>query len=99
MTATLIIILAVLGVVLLLGMAFVGMYNGLVGARLRVREAWSGIDVQLKRRASLIPNLVDTVRGYAAHERDTLDSVTRARTMLDNASSAPQAAQANNMLT
>ena len=99
MTATLIIILALVGVVLLLVMAFVGMYNGLVGARLRVREAWSGIDVQLKRRASLIPNLVETVRGYAAHERDTLDSVTRARAMLDNASSAPQAAQANNMLT
>jgi LemA protein len=77
----------------------VGMYNGLVGSRLRVREAWSGIDVQLKRRASLIPNLVETVRGYAAHERETLENVTRARAMLDNAGTAPQAAQANNMLT
>jgi LemA protein len=75
------------------------MYNGLVSARLRVKEAWSGIDVQLKRRASLIPNLVETVKGYAAHERETLENVTRARAMLDNAGTAQQAAQANNMLT
>jgi LemA protein len=75
------------------------MYNGLVGARLRVKEAWSGIDVQLKRRSSLIPNLVETVKGYASHERETLESVTRARSQLDNAGTAQQAAQANNMLT
>ena len=75
------------------------MYNGLVSARLRVKEAWSGIDVQLKRRSSLIPNLVETVRGYAAHERETLDSVTQARAMLDQAQTPGQAAQADNILT
>ncbi|MEX0954462.1 MAG: LemA family protein [Rhizobiaceae bacterium] len=55
-------------------------YNGLVRARQVVREAWSGIDVQLKRRADLIPNLIETVKGYAAHERKTLEEVTELRT-------------------
>jgi LemA protein len=95
----LIIVLVILAFIVVIGMILVGMYNGLVRARLRVKEAWSGIDVQLKRRASLIPNLVETVRGYASHERETLENVTRARAMLDTAGTAPQAAQANNMLT
>jgi LemA protein len=94
-----IIILVVIGVIVILGVVLVGMYNGLVKGRLRVREAWSGIDIQLKRRSSLIPNLVETVRGYASHERETLENVTRARAQLDNAGTAQQAAQANNMLT
>jgi len=95
-----IIILAVLlGVFGLLGLAFLGMYNGLVRGRVRCREAWSGIDVQLKRRASLVPNLVETVKGYAAHEREVLENVTRARAMLEQAGSAGQAAQADNALT
>ncbi len=94
-----IVLIVVIALVVLLGVLLVGMYNGLVRSRLRVREAWSSIDIQLKRRSSLIPNLVETVRGYAAHERDTLDSVTRARAQLDNAGTAPQAAQANNILT
>ncbi len=55
-------------------------YNGLVRSRQMVREAWSGIDVQLKRRADLVPNLVETVKGYAAHEKDTLAEVTEMRT-------------------
>lgn len=55
-------------------------YNGLVKARQMVREAWSGIDVQLKRRADLIPNLIETVKGYASHEKDTLAEVTEMRT-------------------
>jgi len=55
-------------------------YNGLVKARQMVREAWSGIDVQLKRRADLIPNLIETVKGYVSHERDTLTEVTQLRT-------------------
>lgn len=97
--SSLIVLLVIVGVVVLIGFVIVGMYNGLVRARLRVKEAWSGIDVQLKRRSSLIPNLVETVKGYAAHERETLENVTRARAMLDNAGTAPQAAQANNMLT
>jgi LemA protein len=95
----LIIILVIIGLVVILGFVLMGMYNGLVKGRLRVREAWSGIDIQLKRRSSLIPNLVETVRGYASHERETLESVTRARSQLDNAGTAQQAAQANNMLT
>ena len=77
-------------------------YNGLIGARLNVKEAWSGIDVQLRRRSSLIPNLVETVKGYAAHERETFENVTRARAQLDTAreaGNAAQAAQADNILT
>jgi LemA protein len=95
----LIVILVIIGVIVVLGVILVGMYNGLVQARLRVKEAWSGIDIQLKRRSSLIPNLVETVKGYAAHERETFENVTRARAQLDNAGTAQQAAQANNMLT
>jgi LemA protein len=89
----------VAAVILVLAFILVGMYNGLVQARLRVREAWSGIDVQLKRRASLIPNLVETVKGYAAHERETLENVTAARAQLQQAGTPGQAAEANNMLT
>ena len=75
-----IIVLAVLlGVVLLFGLFLLSVYNGLIRARMRSHEAWSGIDVQLKRRASLVPNLVETVKGYAAHEKDVLENVTRAR--------------------
>jgi LemA protein len=95
----LIVILVIIGVIVVFGIILVGMYNGLVQARLRVKEAWSGIDIQLKRRSSLIPNLVETVKGYAAHERETFENVTRARAQLDNAGTAQQAAQANNMLT
>jgi len=95
-----IIVLAVLlGVILLIGLILLGIYNGLVRSRVRCREAWSGIDVQLKRRASLIPNLVETVKGYAAHEKDVLENVTRARAGLEQASGAAQAAQADNVLT
>jgi LemA protein len=94
-----VIVLVVIGLIVLIGFVLMGMYNGLVQGRLRVREAWSGIDVQLKRRSSLIPNLVETVKGYAAHERETFENVTRARAQLDNAGTAQQAAQANNMLT
>jgi LemA protein len=91
------IVVVVLALILIFGV--IGMYNGLARARVRVKEAWSGIDVQLKRRSSLIPNLVETVKGYAAHEKDTLENVTRARAMLDRAATPGQAAQADNMLT
>jgi LemA protein len=74
---TLIIVLVVLAV---LALATIGLYNKLVGLRLRAQNAWSDIDVQLKRRADLVPNLVETVKGYATHERETLDAVTAART-------------------
>lgn len=74
---TLIIILAI-GVVL--GILLVALYNRLVKLRVTAQNAWSDIDVQLKRRADLVPNLVETVKGYASHERETLDAVTAART-------------------
>src|SRR2546430_11198445 len=67
------------GVVLLLVLWFVFTYNGLVSARNRTQEAWSEIDVELKRRHDLIPNLVNTVQGYMGHERGTLEAVTNAR--------------------
>ena len=69
----------VLGVLALLALWSVLAYNRLVKARYKVDEAWSGIDVQLKRRHDLVPNLVETVKGYAAHERETLQNVTEAR--------------------
>ena len=99
MSSSLIVILVIVGVVVLLIIWMIAMYNGLVGARQRVKEAFSGIDVQLKRRSSLIPNLVETVKGYAAHEREVLEAVTRARAQLDNARTPGQAAQADNVLT
>jgi LemA protein len=95
----LVIAIVVIAVLVVLGFILISMYNGLVKARLRVREAYSGIDVQLKRRLSLIPNLVETVKGYASHERETLENVTRARAALQSAGSPGEAAQANNFLT
>ena len=99
MTAAIIIIAVVLGVLLLLALFVFGMYNSLIRARLRTREAWSGIDVQLKRRSSLVPNLVETVKGYAAHERGVFENVTKARAQVDQAGGARQATDANNQLT
>lgn len=69
-----------IGILLVIAAYAVVIYNGLVKARQMVREAWSGIDVQLKRRADLIPNLLETVKGYASHEKDTLAEVTEMRT-------------------
>ena len=69
----------VIGVILLVVLIFVGMYNGLIRLKNRVDEAWSDIDVQLKRRHDLIPNLVETVKGYAAHESATFENVVKAR--------------------
>lgn len=88
-----IIVLAVLGVLVVAGIA---MYNGLVKANVRVDEAWSDITVQLKRRADLIPNLVNTVKGYAGHEKEVFEQVTTARASTINAQSPAQAAQAEN---
>lgn len=69
-----------LAILAALALFVIATYNGLVKARQMVREAWSGIDVQLKRRADLIPNLVNTVKGYASHETETLEKVTELRT-------------------
>jgi LemA protein len=98
MTA-IIIIGVIVAIVVLALIILVTMYNGLVRSRNRVKEAWSGIDVQLRRRASLVPNLVETVKGYASHERETFEEVTRARSAVEQAGTIPDAAAANNMLT
>lgn len=74
-------------------------YNSLVRKRVRVRNAWSQIDVQLKRRYNLIPNLVETVKGYAAHERETLERVVKARQQAVDAKGVREQGQAENMLT
>lgn len=87
-------------VVLGLVVVFVWMlYNGLVTAKVRIDEAWSGIDVQLKRRADLIPNIVETVKGYAKHEKEVFENVTKARSALMGAHGPQEAADANNQLT
>ncbi|MDU8942817.1 LemA family protein [Ovoidimarina sediminis] len=77
MLTTLLVLLGLAALIVLYGIV---LYNALVRARQMVREAWSGIDVQLKRRSDLIPNLVETVKGYAAHEKDALREVTEMRT-------------------
>ena len=82
-----------------LSIAAVAGYNKLVGLRQRSEEAWSDIDVQLKRRTDLIPNVVETVKGYAAHERGTLDAVVRARGAAMTAQTPDTRAQAENALT
>ena len=89
----------VIGVVLLLALMMVAVYNSLVQKRIRCQEAWSQIDVQLKRRYDLIPNLVETVKGYAAHESETLEAVIKARNAAISATGVQQQAEAENMLT
>ena len=85
---------------LLVVVAFVwATYNSLIRKRVRVRNAWSQIDVQLKRRYDLIPNLVETVKGYASHERETLERVIQARQQAVSATSVAEQGQAENMLT
>ena len=95
----LVILLVLVGVVVIAGIWFVGMRNGLVRLNVRVDEAWSDITVQLKRRADLIPNLIETVKGYAKHEAGVFENVTKARaaTIAGPALSDPtKAAQAEN---
>lgn len=89
----------VIGVIFVLALWFLMTYNSLVTLRNRVREAWSQIEVQLKRRSSLIPNLVEAVKGYVKHEKGVLEEVTKARTSLMNAKSPHEAAKADNILT
>lgn len=89
----------VLALVILFAVIVIGLYNRFVMLRERLRNAWSQIDVQLKRRHDLIPNLVETVKGYAAHERQTLEAVITARQMAVDAHSVQDAQQAENMLT
>jgi LemA protein len=96
MNVVTIVVLAVVGVLLLF---LILTYNRLVNLRNRIDAAWSQIDVQLRRRHDLIPNLVETVKGYAAHERETLEAVIAARRQAVDATGVEQQAQAENMLT
>jgi LemA protein len=92
-------ILVAIAVAVLLGLALVALYNRLVRLRNRVDNAWAQVDVQLRRRYDLIPNLVETVKGYAAHERETFEAVTRARSQAQAAGTVQDQAQAENMLS
>ena len=89
----------ILGVVGLLVVALIVIYNGLVRTKIRVDEAWSDITVQLKRRLDLIPNLVETVKGYAKHEKGVFEEVTKARAAVAGANGVAETAEADNMLT
>jgi LemA protein len=91
--------IVLVGLVVLLGLALVLLYNRLVRLRNRVDNAWAQVDVQLRRRYDLIPNLVETVKGYASHERATFEEVTRARTAAQQAKTVDEQAEAENMLT
>lgn len=89
----------IIGVVAVVLLAVIVIYNSLVRLRNRTDEAWSDIDVQLKRRYDLIPNLVDTVKGYAKHEKELFENVTKTRTQAINAGTVGEKAKAENMLT
>jgi LemA protein len=93
------VVLIVIGVIALIAIFLVVAYNGMVRARNKVDEAWSGIDVQLKRRHDLIPNLVETVKGYATHEREVFENVSAARSAAINARGPAEAGQAEGALT
>jgi LemA protein len=92
-------LIIILVIVVLVGLYAVISYNGLVSLRNRIENAWAQIDVQLKRRYDLIPNLVETVKGYASHERETLDAVIEARNAGMNASGPHDQAEAENQIT
>lgn len=93
---TIIWILVILGLPVI---TLVALYNSLVSLRVRVKNAWSQIDVQLKRRHDLIPNLVETVKGYASHEKEVLENVIKARAQASSAKEIKERAEAENMLT
>ena len=99
MSAALIVVLVVVGFVVLLVVYAIAKYNGLVGLRNKIENAYAQIDVQLTRRHDLIPNLVETVKGYAAHESKTLEAVIAARTQATAATGVADKAQAENVLT
>src|SRR5664279_1634917 len=88
-----------LGIIVVLVLWFVLKYNGFITLRTRAQEAWADIDVQLKRRYDLIPNLVETVKGYAAHESSAFENVTKARSMAMSASTPAAKGEAENQLS
>src|SRR3989338_6011300 len=90
-------ILAAIAIVIIL--AFIFIYNSLIQQKLRIDNAWSQIDVQLKRRFDLIPNLIETVKGYAKHEKELLTDITKARAAMANAGTMSAKAKADNMLS
>ena len=92
-------LIIILVIVVVLVVAVIGLYNNLVKLRNMVDNAWAQIDVQLQRRLDLIPNLVETVKGYAAHESGTLEEVTKARTAVMNAPTPEGKMQADGFLT
>jgi LemA protein len=89
----------IFGVIAVLVILLIAIYNRLVTLRQRIKNAWAQIEVQLKRRYDLIPNLVNTVKGYATHERETFEQVTKARSMAINAKTVDEQAGAENMLS
>jgi LemA protein len=92
-------VLVIVAIVVILLLVVVAMYNRLVRLRNRSENAWAQVDVQLRRRYDLIPNLVEAVKGYAAHERETFEAVTNARAAAQQAQGVEQQAQAENVLT
>ncbi len=88
----------VLGIFILIALFVVSVYNSLVTLKVKIKEAWSQIDVQLKRRADLIPNLIETVKGYASHEEEVFENVTQARAALMSASNPKEAGIADQKL-
>ncbi len=94
MEPTLVVLLVVAGLVVIAGIYLWSTYNGLVTLNVRVDEAWSDITVQLKRRADLLPNLIETVKGYAKHEKEVFENVTRARAETTSAGNPAEAAAA-----
>jgi LemA protein len=91
-------IIYVLALTAIIVVYVLSMYNTLAKLKVRIEEAWSQIDVQLKRRVDLIPNLVETVKGYASHEKEVFENVTKARAALMGATNAKEAGDADNML-
>src|SRR3989338_5486833 len=91
--------LIIVGIILAVVLLIIVLYNGLIQKRLRVSNAWAQIDVQLQKRFDLVPNLVETVKGYAKHEKEIFENVSAARASMLNAKGAKEKGEANNMLS
>jgi LemA protein len=91
--------LIIIGIVVVIALSVIAKYNGMVSLRNRIENAWSQIDVQLRRRYDLIPNLVETVKGYAAHEKEVFEKVAEARSAMMNAQGVQAQGEAQNQIT